>query len=514
MNTAPAFAYDDVFYPARPLPQTHPDRLATQARIFGMNPAPVARCRVLELGCGDGGNLIPMAMAFPESRFVGIDLAEKAVTTAVEAAAALGVENVAFQRQDIMEAGKDLGQFDYVIAHGVYSWVPPAVRDRILAIAAETLTPHGVAYVSYNTYPGCHLRHTVREMMRFHIRDVMDSREKMARARHLVEFLIQAHAGPSKEQAFMREELAQVQMHGDSSLFHDDLADINVPVYFREFVAHAARHRLQYLGEANVFQMHDRMYEPAVRETLHALTGDDVILKEQYLDFMSDRRFRQTLLCRDDVVLDRTPPPAIARQFHLASQAKPVSPHPDVTSSSVVEQFRGMKGAAMATDHPLAKTAILLLGQRWPELLSFDELFQAARRRLADAPGVGAAGHDADALAEIMLATYYAGLVEFHSHPPRFCVEPGPRPVASPLVRFQVQSDSVVTNLRHTTVDIEDTMGRHLIGLLDGTRDRKELLAEMRRFAGVKAAGGEVKIEPEGLDKKLRELGRLALLVA
>jgi len=67
-------SYDEVPYESQSFPQSHPNRLATLGRLFGLSPAPVAQCRVLELGCASGGNLIPMAYHLPESEFVGLDL--------------------------------------------------------------------------------------------------------------------------------------------------------------------------------------------------------------------------------------------------------------------------------------------------------------------------------------------------------------------------------------------------------------------------------------------------------
>ena len=69
--------YDAVPYESKSFPQTHPDRLATLGRLFGMNPAPVTHSRVLELGCAGGGNLIPMAFHLPENDFLGIDLSHR-----------------------------------------------------------------------------------------------------------------------------------------------------------------------------------------------------------------------------------------------------------------------------------------------------------------------------------------------------------------------------------------------------------------------------------------------------
>jgi len=147
-----SFAYDQVLYPALPFAQTHPDRLVTIARLFGMAAAHPERCRVLEIGSSDGGNLIPMALALPESNFTGIDLAERAVARGCAMIDALGLGNIRLQQMDLMHAGAEMGEFDYIIAHGVYSWVPPEVRDHLLSICRTNLAPQGVAYISYNCY--------------------------------------------------------------------------------------------------------------------------------------------------------------------------------------------------------------------------------------------------------------------------------------------------------------------------------------------------------------------------
>src|SRR5437764_4888582 len=189
MSDAPRFSYDVVDYPSHPLPQAHPDRLATLATLFGLRPAPVERCRVLEIGCGSGGHLLSLALQLPESRFVGVDLSETAIAHGNQARQALGLHNLTLHHADLMEFAPEDGPFDYVIAHGFYSWVPAAVRDRLLALSRAVLAPHGVVYVSYNTLPGCHLRRMLREMMLFHVRNLTDPEERIDQALALTRFL-------------------------------------------------------------------------------------------------------------------------------------------------------------------------------------------------------------------------------------------------------------------------------------------------------------------------------------
>ena len=157
--------YDVVPYPGFSYPDTHPDHLAAMAILHGLAPAPVDRCRVLEVACNEGANLIPMAYAIPKSEFIGFDLADLPVERGQQRIRALGLANIRLFQGNLLEAGAELGRFDYIIAHGIYSWVPEPVRNRLLALCHELLTPHGVAFVSYAALPGGHLRNMLREIM-------------------------------------------------------------------------------------------------------------------------------------------------------------------------------------------------------------------------------------------------------------------------------------------------------------------------------------------------------------
>ena len=180
MNDAAINPYDAVAYPGHAFAQTHPARLATIAHFHGLKAASPQRMRVLELGCGRGGNLLPMAAQYPQSDFVGLDLSGSAIAKATIAQQELGLRNIAFHHRDILAVGDELGTFDYILVHGVYSWVPDIVREAILAIFGRLLTPHGIAYVSYNALPGCRLRDLARDVMLYATRDVHEPEERVA----------------------------------------------------------------------------------------------------------------------------------------------------------------------------------------------------------------------------------------------------------------------------------------------------------------------------------------------
>jgi SAM-dependent methyltransferase len=508
MDVTTLTAYDTVRYISRPFAQTHPDRLASMATWFGMRPAPVEHSRVLELGCGSGANLIPMALGLPESQFLGIDLAPTPIAEGQAIAAELGLTNIELRTLDVRDLPRDLGPFDYIIAHGLYAWVAPEVQEHILATCADRLAPQGVAFVSYNAYPGCHIREMIREMMLFHIRGLQDTDERINGALDFARFLAAGIVGDYAD--LLRQELQDLLEWRREYVFHDDLAPFSEPLYFAEFMDRAQRHKLQYLSEANIFDMQDRNFPPAVREYLRRLEATRGLLeKEQYLDFLRNRRFRQTLLCHADVRIGRTPAPDTLRRFWMASSAQPDSETPDFRSRTVAT-FKGPKGSSLQVDHPLIKSAIGYLGQIWPARVRFDGLLEHARS-LAGATEPG----DDQVLLDTLQQSFLAGLIELHTHAPRLAAQVGPRPEASPLARLEARGGSTVTTLLHSSVRLEDDAARYALQLLDGSRDRAalaEALDEWARNETGQSSPGKLPIEV--LDQKLATLARLGLMLA
>jgi SAM-dependent methyltransferase len=481
MSVGGSTAHDTVAYPTRCCPQAHPDRLATLATLFGMSPAPVERCRVLELGCGDGRNLLALAFALPGSAFVGVDLAPSVVTRAKEEAMALGLTNVEFYCADLLDWLPPDGPFDYLVAHGLISWVSDAVRRRVFELCRDRLTPQGVAYVSYNALPGWHVRGVLRQMMLFHTQQFPDPAQKIAQAKAFLGLLVAGLTAESASTAAVKEEAQRILNLGadtDAMLIHDHIAEFNRPFYFCELAALAGQHGLQFLAEADFHEMQDSAYPPLVTGALKKL-GANIALKEQYLDFLKCRSFRQTLLCRGDVSLNRDLKLGVVRQYLIASKAKAESPNPDL-SAGAVEGFTG-PDVTMQVDDPVTKAAILELLAIWPRALPFGELVMAARRRLGRPPAGDLVG-ETDQLAEALLSAYSAGVVELHVYQAPWAVAQGGHPVLNPLARLQlVNGQEAATTLRHTDVRLDTPAYRAVLLLLDGTRDVAAVVAEMVR---------------------------------
>jgi Predicted methyltransferase regulatory domain/Methyltransferase domain len=450
---------------------------------------------VLELGCGDGGNLVPMAVALPGARFLGIDASERAIARGRELIEALGLGNATLQPAAIEELEEPPhGPFDYVIAHGVYSWVDEPVRDRLLELCRAALSDRGIAYVSYNALPGGRLSGALREMLVFHTAGLDDPAEQIEQARALLRLLVGAWSDEHEFGAIMRRHGQRLLDRPDETLFHDELAAINRPVYFHEFVDHAARHGLQYLAEADFFEMQTGVLPEAVSEEL--LRVEDPIRREQYLDFIKGRAFRQTLICRAELELDRSPRPLVLEDLAVSSPAQRSG---DRDRNGAVT-FEGPTGSTMSTDHPLVVQALERIGGSWPGALWVRELIPPH-----------ASDEDRETICGALLRCYAGNLVQLHAVPPPLTTSIGDRPEASPLARHQARSGGFVTTLRHTSVRIEDELGRRLVTLLDGTRDRDLLLRELRAF--LVESGSEVPDNLEtGLERSLQGLAGLGLL--
>jgi methyltransferase-like protein/SAM-dependent methyltransferase len=515
MSSPPVNTYDEVPYESYSFPQTHPDRMATVATLFALKPAPVERCRVLELGAASGGNLIPMAHDLPDSSFVGIDLSARQIADGVRAVEELGLKNLELRHASILDVDESYGQFDYVICHGVFSWVPANVQDKILEICATRLAPDGVAYVSYNTYPGWHLRGLVRNVMRYHARRFATPGDRIRQSRALLTFLQETTKNQQDAYAvLLRQELEPLRKAADSYLYHEHLEEVNEPIYFYEFAERAEAHGLQYLGETSVGTMVARNFGAEVEKTLKALS-EDVIQMEQYMDFVRNRMFRQTLLVPKGVRPNRNITAEAVRRLHAASGGRPVDERVDLDSTGPA-QYRGPGGATLTTHEPLLKAAMACLHEAWPRTIPVEELRDRARARLRGGPlPADEMGKLAHGLVDCYLTS---DLVELHAFAPRVVSQAGERPAASPAARRQARLGRTVTNPLHAVVQLTD-LERHLVYHLDGTRDRAALLDALAGLCerGVLAVqkGGQVVTDQAVLRAALASLlepalGRLA----
>ncbi len=493
--------YDSVPYPSFAFLQTHPDRLAVMATLFGMNPPGVEHCRVLEIACGNGGNLIPMAFGLPNSEFVGVDLAAKPVEMARDRVTRLELKNIRVEQADLMEIGRKFGEFDYIIAHGVFAWVPEPVQEKILAICKANLSTNGVAFVSYNTNPAGHVRQILREMVRFHERRSAEVADKVKTDRDFLEAILKATDEKSPWKALFQDELKVNFGRDERVVFHDDLADCFLPVSFGDFAKRAAHRGLQFLSEAHLSGALEPNLE-AEALTLRQLAGDDLIAYQQYLDFAKYRRFRQTLLCHGEIRLQRDEVLETVRKLLVAS---PMIVSAEQADGSV--EFTNTQGpGTLQTNNPVIITVLRRLEQIWPHAERFEDLAGAVLPLVPE----GQQKEIVEGLAQTLLKLGANQLVHLRTYRLPLANTVSEKPTASLLARLMVQEGSKLTTLLHTNLNIEDEQGARFLQLLDGTRDRQALTDVLAEDFSQDSREALLK----QVDENLVKFYRMGLLVA
>ena len=295
--------YSELGYKSMPFPYTTPATLEAYAALVGVSAPNPKTARVLELGATYGGNIISQALFNPDATFVGIELSQEQVEKGNEVIANAGLTNVSLVQSDIASIGSEIGTFDYIIAHGVYSWVDDGVKDALLRLIDEHLAEDGIAYISYNTYPGWHTMEEVRQLMMFSNRDKaqFNHKEKVLHGKtigSIVGSQILKYDNLKERNSKFLGALRSVMQKDEYYVGHDHLEPNNDPVYFYQFNDHLEAHNLAYLCDADLTLSMVRSFDADIADTLDKLALNDHVAQEQYLDFMLDTTFRKSIICK------------------------------------------------------------------------------------------------------------------------------------------------------------------------------------------------------------------------
>lgn len=466
-------SYDAIPYESVPVPATHPDALAALAILSGLEPPPLAGARVLELGAASGGNLIPMAFYRPENEYVGVDLSACQVEEGDAAIAALRLANVRLLHRDVGAGLGDLGRFDYVIAHGLYSWVPQTLRTRLLALIAEVLAPRGIAYVSYNLLPGWRVRAMVRDMLLHHVAGVTHPRARLALAQEFTTRMAPVFAeldGPDAR--LVARELDYLKTAPPGYLYHEYLDEDNEPVLVSQFLAEAARAGLAYVGDAEPGIDWGQNLPRAARE---AVADHPLARRSQYFDFLALRPFRRSLLTPAGA---REPQPEPARIAGLALFADVSSDEEIDLAAATPQTFHTNTQNAFQASHPLTKAALMLLSEHYPSALGFEAL-AAGAQAVVRAHGDPAHAEARDALLRELAALAGWRFVGLAPTPQDWPVAPGDKPRLNRLARWQIDQGLPPSGIRHSALALDEA-GRALAALCDGGHDLPALVEAMR----------------------------------
>jgi SAM-dependent methyltransferase len=457
---APGDTYDALPYTEHAYAEAHPDRLAVVARLARWTAPDVATSRILELGCGRGGNLLPMASALPGATLVGVDRSRRQIDHARAVAVATGLRNVDLVVASFDDPGAARGSYDFVIAHGVCSWIPADGRRALLRAVAQALAPGGIGYVSFNVLPGWYERMAARDFLRSEA--APDPRTTIAWLRDQV----------STELGDYRRRLDAVARRladtDDAYAVHEYLADEHHPQTVTELLAEAAEAGLSYLGDAIPSETALELLPEPVRERA---SSTDVAGAQRLVDFVRDTAFRRALFVRDDDRAGRAwswSPALHAAAIAELRVASRLRPHPGATAGAPAERFDGKDVSVQVAD-PATRRALRELAAIAPRSLPFVDLARAA-----------AAQDPATLHGEVFDLWLATGAVDLHVHEPSLGDASSARPLACPVARWHAQRGGPITNRWHQEVLLEDARLRTVLPLLDGART----IDEVARAAG------------------------------
>ena len=292
--------YADLGYLSQPFPYASAPFLESYARLLGLAPAPASTARILEIGSSYGGNLISQALFYPQATFTGIEIAPTQVSVGKTYIDQLGITNLNLLEGDVNESHEHLGTYDYIIAHGFYSWVDEETKDNFLRLCKAHLAENGILYMSYNTYPGWHKMDSVRALLEFANKDIdtLNHREKVRHgktvASKLGALMLEYDTVKTQQGPFLQS-LRQTLQKQDCYVGHDHLEPVNTPVYFHQCMAHMAEHGFTYLCDCDLNLSFPTVYDETLRTKLQELAPHDPLAPEQYIDFMLNTAFRKSL---------------------------------------------------------------------------------------------------------------------------------------------------------------------------------------------------------------------------
>ena len=448
METDP---YDRLPYTDHAYAESHPNRLAVVARLSGWHPPELEQARILEIGCARGGNLLPMATSLPRAALVGIDRSAGQVDDASRIVEATGLANVTVRCTGFETADFPPASFDFVICHGLYSWIPMAARRALLRGIGRWLAPSGVAYVSFNTLPGWYDRLAAKDWLRRSRAPGDDDPEGKTALASLAWLTEQISPELLPYRRRLEQVLGRLQETDPAYLVHEYLSEEHHPEHVETFLGEAADSGLAYLGDAIPSNTALELLPADVAVRVRDL---DVSATQRTVDFVQCTSFRRALLVRADT--------CGARGWQFPQQLDPEALGSLRIASRLRAEandfFRGAQGSVQVFD-PAARAALLELERAAPRSRAFREL-----------PGSGSAL--ASELFDLWLAT---GELDLYAFEPRMRSRADGAPKAPALVRWQAENARPITNLWHQEVRLPDSLVRRVLAHLDGTHSFEAL---------------------------------------
>jgi methyltransferase-like protein/SAM-dependent methyltransferase len=499
-KTKSATIYDELNYPELVFQHIRPELIFAAARLHGLECSNAQKPRVLEIGCASGANLLSIAYNNPYSDCFGIDLSQNQIAEAEKSRLELGIENIRFKAMDLLDLDLD-SEFDLIIAHGFYSWVPELVRTKLFETINKNLARDGVAFISYNALPGFYIRQILRDAALFHTETISESRAKIYEARKIIEFLKASAPSETLASQIFTKESENTSEKVDSVLFHDDLAPINDAFYFQDFVKTAGRFGLKYICESELRAGYIKYLPSEIQQALQKIKNDP-LRYEQYLDFIRLARFRSSLLCRSENEISHTPLTEGLKGLCFTTQLITDAKESALFDNSQATFIHPIENVEIKVNHPLIKTFLSLLFSVSPRFVYYSEITGILKEKIS-LRNAGDFESMLQGFDELLLDLCIAQLVECRVNEPIVAERISSKPMVSALARWQVNKGlTYATSLLGKNMVPPDNLMRFLIANLNGERTAEEIISASK-------ANGLLKDEAVSEEKVLGYINQL-----
>ncbi|AOR59115.1 methyltransferase domain-containing protein [Pectobacterium parmentieri] len=487
-NQAIAQSYDRQVYESGAFSFSSPGHLRAAAQLFGLESVPLAQARVLELGCAGGGNLLPFALAYPQAHVVGVDLSTMQVEQGQELVAALGIKNLHLQAMSLTDITPEFGEFDYIIAHGVFSWIPPEVRNGMLRVMRENLSPNGIAYISYNTYPGWKAGDIVRDAMLLHSHGLQDDETRLNSAKAVLNLLSKGIASNNAMSTALVNVVNHLSAQSDHYITHEYLETFNSPCYLLEFADLLQQNGLEHVGDAEIHTELAIIYGEHVQLN-HSLVamGQPRVLRQQYLDFAIGRNFRKSIVVHQQRAEQVRVSPDLEQLADLRWAGYFEETSPAEATPKGMRRFVNHNNNDLLTRSKTMLAVIQSLTEAWPATLDVDTLAAKVKVTLGNSDDTEMRQA---VLAELQLL-FRLGRLRYtldtgpYDHYDKTAAMAKPKLVASLAYlvakRHEQGLGIKIHNLWHETVNLAlNDAERFLLPNLDGSRSTMELRTLLR----------------------------------
>lgn len=476
---------------------SHPIYLRTIAKIFGIKAMDIKKAKILEIGSKIGMNILPMAFAYPEAKFIGIEYSEDNLNLAKSAAKELSLTNVEFKKTEEINLKEYKGKFDYIISHEIFSEIESKDQEFLLKFVASSLKDTGVSYLYFDVWPGCFDKKLLNDMLRYHTSMLKKDEDKILQCRNLFNFFENSLANSSHPYQVYLENLQEnTNTLSDKEFFASFLErELKNPCYFFEFINKISKVDLHYLAESFLPAASLSNLPKNIAKELATLEDKNQI--QQYIDFITSRKSRSAILCKKTVDTNLGINSSAFKDFYFTSAlvAETKFEDIDIKDQKQTITFYNFYEPSIKFNikSPRMKAIMYSLIANPSKQFSLEELvMEAAKKLKTKKPELIKEKFLANV--ENMVFCGYVNAVSDKFSTQIIDLKTLQKPKILPIAKYQVEilEQNLVTTNTHDMIQL-DHIEQNIIKLMDGINDKAKIISEVID----KINNGEFKLRAE-----------------